>query len=285
MTENTRARMLPHEQSPDGAFRSYLHWDVAPIVDWNCFTTALALRHGARFLSPAAREKALTFLLRCRHSDGAFGFWPPGGQPSLIRDILPSDCDDSAITAIELARGGRWVRRDLRQLVLDVLVRRRLLHFDAPAPPWLRRGVFLTWLSPDSRNPLVDCCANVNVAALLAFADMTHVPGYAAVCEMVEAGLIWAGDDKARARALTPYYPEPVELRYALEHAVRCGAHALEESSRRIRRAPWAHLDPRPDAPLCGSAYGGVFWTAPVVQFMRASPRRPRAAVGSVLQV
>jgi hypothetical protein len=273
MIQPAIAQVRGSEQSAQGAIRSRLHWGDRTLDDWNCFTTALALRHGSSLLCRQAREMAFDFLLGCRHSDGAFGFWPPDGQPSFIRERLSSDCDDSAIAAMELARAGRWSDRELRRLILEVLVRRRLPRFDDPRPPWLRPGVFLTWLAPDSSNMIVDCCANANVAALLAFVGMTHLPGYADACEMIEAGLRWAGNDKAKARALCPYYPEPVELRYALEHAVACGARALEASSRLAARADWAQVGPVSDLAICGSSYGGVFWTAPVLQGIRSAQR------------
>src|SRR5262249_22055565 len=92
----TEADPMILDQSTDGAFRSRLHWGDRTFDDWNCFTTALALRHGGGLLDRPVRERALDFLLRCRHPDGAFGFWPAEGRPALIRERVPSDCDDSA---------------------------------------------------------------------------------------------------------------------------------------------------------------------------------------------
>ena len=257
------------QQSENGAFRSLLHWEDASYEDWNCFTTGLVLRHARGELDSAVRERAFDFLLQCRRPGGAFGFWPIDKQPSVIRETLPPDCDDSSIAAIELALGGRWGRSEIRQLVFETIVKNRLPCFDEPAPPWLRPGVFLTWLGPDSRNRTVDCCANANVIALLAFGELTHVPGYAEACQMIEAGIRWAGDDPVRARSLTPYYPDPGELRYAIDHAVKCGSQALEESHRLLRHTTWARLRPRANVPICSNAYGGAFWTSPVLQSAR----------------
>jgi hypothetical protein len=137
--------------------------------------------------------------------------------------------------------------------------------------------VFLTWLDTDDGRTTVDCCANANVVALLAFIGLTEAPGYAAACRMIEDGIRWAGDDWKRARVLTPYYPHPGELRYAVEHAIQCGSRALAEAGFLLQRAEWAQIHPCPWSPICGSAYGGVFWTSPVLQAVRRFQRQWRS--------
>src|SRR4029450_7657295 len=97
-------------------------------------------------------------------------------------------------------------------------------------PPWVAPGSFLTWLAPAPASPgaprvanPVDCCVNANVAALLAFLDATHLPGYDAAVATVRQGLEWAGEDPVRRSALTPFYPDPRSLAEALGHAVESG--------------------------------------------------------------
>jgi hypothetical protein len=111
------------------------------------------------------------------------------------------------------------------------------------------------------------------VVALLAYADMTHLPGYREACGMIEKAILWAGDSWFHARSIVPFYPHPVELRYAVEHAVECGAELLQPSLKRLRECWWAADEI--DGPsvmerfICGSAYSGVVWTSRVVQIVR----------------
>jgi len=262
-------RLIAAEQDARGAFRSILHWGDRVSDDWNCFATALVLRHLPA--APAsAREKALDFLVRCERTDGSFGFWPTDEQPACIRARLSPDSDDSAIAAVELARANRIGRPELRALACRVFVGRRLGTLTYPAPPWLRPGVFLTWLDSRERDTMVDCCANANVVALLAYADLRSAPGYDEACRMIDDGIRWAGDDAVRARSLTPYYSCPRELRYAVQHAVQCGAVELAASLRLLDRLRWAGAPGTALTPICSSSCGSVWWTSPLLHDIRS---------------
>lgn len=275
------AALLQKEQSNNGAILSWSHWGDRMYPDWNGFTTALVLRALRHIpISNVAvsyiREHALDFLLTCEEPErpGSFRFWPVSMQPDWIKLAPPADADDTAVYALELARHGRLGQSELRQIACCVLVPHRLRHVETPSPPWLRPGVFLTWLWLDKGSAnIVDCCVNANVVALLAYAGMTHLPGYQEACDMIEKAILWAGGSWPRARSIAPFYPHPVELRYAVEHAVECGAKLLRPSLQRLRECSWEvdKIDELSvmERPICGSAYRGVFWTSRNVQIAR----------------
>ena len=264
-------------QSPTGAFLSTVNIRGRSYPDWNSFTTAQVLRalNGAVESTDLAtlRERALNFLLRCESPvlPGAFSFWPKGFHPSWIYE-LPEDADDTAVIGIELARQGCLDRKTLCKIACKVLVSHRLRRIHSPAPPWLRPGVFLTWLRQGPRPNVVDCCVNANVAAFLAYAGLQHLPGFQEACEMIEAGIRWAGSSWSRARSLVPFYPHPIELFYAVAHAVQCGAEPLAMSLDLMHGLEWATEEKdtlRDDRPICGSAYGHIIWTSSVLQTAR----------------
>lgn len=275
--------MLGEIQSADGAFPSTVHWEERRHQDWNGFMTALVLR--ALHNLPASnalqriRERALGFLLKCQVADppGAFGFWPAGAQPPWISETLPPDADDTAVYVIELARHGYLDQPAMLRIACLALVPYRLREVDQPGPPWLRPGVFFTWLRRDGRANIVDCCANANVVALLAYAGLFHMPGYREACAMIEAGIQWANDSWARARSLSPFYAHPIELLYAVEHAVQCGAESLAPSLSLLRNQRWAMEagdgSVATDRPICSNAYGRVFWTSAAAQIARSISR------------
>jgi hypothetical protein len=268
-------------QDDDGCFPSSIrHRDGRTTPDRNGFVTALvlrSLRHAPRssdWWSLTAR--ALTWLERCRSSSlaGAFCFWPEAARPSWAAAV-PPDADDTAVTTTELLRHGRLGRAVALRTVCRVLVPHRVEGVDRGGrPPWVAPGSFLTWLAqatpgaPHVANP-VDCCVNTNVAALLAFLDATHLPGYDAAVATVRQGLEWAGEHPVRLSALTPFYPDPRSLAEALEHAVECGTEPLREA--------WQHAStlspPRTtEPPGCfRSAYGGTVWYATALDLARSA--------------
>src|SRR5712691_9116395 len=284
MTASEMIAAICEGRSDEGAFRSISHWGDRRRPDWNGFTTALVLRAlrgvPASVALTRVRERGLDFLLKCESPDrpGAFSFWPKAAPPDWIRDAPPEDADDTSVCGVELARHGRLDRRALCQIACTVLIPHRLRGVDAPAPPWLRPGVFLTWLRPDKRAHVVDCCVNANVVALLAYAGLGHLPGFCEAGAMIEAGVRWAADSWARARSLVPFYPHPVELRYAVEHAVECGAEMLIPSLMALRERWWAAEGEEDsvvtEQPICSSAYGGVVWTSDVLQIARKFVRQ-----------
>lgn len=283
MNTDELVNQLSEIQSAAGAFPSTVDWEEHRYQDWNGFTTALVLRSLDRApdsaLIESIRERAVSFLLKCADPDlpGAFRFWPAGAQPDWIREPLPADADDTAIYALELARRGALDHQAMLRIACLALVPHRSRKVGWPNPPWLRAGAFTTWLRRDAKAEIVDCCANANVAAFLAYAGLTRLPGFSEACAMIEAGIQWAGDSDERARSLSPFYARPVELRYAIENAVRCGTELLARSLALLRDQSWAWEfddDLSTDRPICRNAYGRVVWRSEAVWIARRLERR-----------
>lgn len=262
-------------QADNGAFISFVTSSGRTREDLNGCITALVVRalgHGP--LPPtlhAARGRALDYLEGCERSaaPGSYGFWPEGKRPPWAPD-LPPDADDTALIALELFRAQRRSREALRRVALLTLLRFRVREWESGGDPaWVRPGVFRTWLADRRGNP-VDCVANVNVAALLAVAGLTHIAAYRAVVSMVTAA-VGTADAAARTRVtrLAPFYAHPIELRSALDHAVASGASELAPCLEQV--AGWCVDAADADAhrPVCCSAYGGRVWTAPILQRLR----------------
>jgi hypothetical protein len=285
VTPEQCVQMVLEGQSGDGAFLSYVRFGERTEPDWNGFTTALVTRALARVPSlrslSQARTRALDFLQCCESPDrvGAFGFWPRLRRPAWGVGMT-EDADDTAVIALELFRHGRLSLQNIRRIVCKVLFPFRLCSLPEPLPPWVGQGVFLTWLHSEVLPNPVDCCVNANVIALMAGAGLTHLPGYAEACAMIQEGIRWARRSWVRARALVPFYPDPRELYYALHHAVEWGAEPCAPALQLLREFP-----PRgePDmlsaqSPIFGSSDGSVVWTSPVLAAARRLGNRYQQA-------
>jgi hypothetical protein len=237
-------------QTASGAFTSTMVENGDARDDENGFVTAQVLKalgpHTADPRLTPATERALDFLTSCEDpkNPGVYRFWTD--------------------TSLDVAA--------LRATVLRGLFGHRVsAHTDPPAS-WVRAGAFWTWLDDDFGYNVVDCTVNANVAALLAVAGLTHLPCYEAVCTMIEAGLAAAGDNEHHARLLSPYYPHPCELLFAVEAAVAGGAHDLRPSLAALCK--WAR--PVDDSqPVFSSAYGRVRWHVPLLHHIRAARAEP----------
>lgn len=267
-------------QRPSGAFASVAHPPCGPRPDENAFVTALVLIHLCA-LPPfpkvaAAIERASDFLLQCQHPrrPGAFCFYPPAATPDWLGTGLGPDADDTALAALALYRAGRWQRNALRRVVQKVLAP-YLIGRRPPGPPWFRAGVYPTWLDAGRlRNP-IDVCVNLNVATLLHEAGCHGSPAQAAMIDMAGAALDWAGDSPERARQLVPYYPDPAELRFALERAASAGVPGAAPLLARAGEHAWSS-SANADAPVCGGCGGLTVWTSPCLQAIRALGRLSR---------
>jgi hypothetical protein len=227
----------------------------------------------------------------------AYGFWPAKARPSWATQV-PADADDTAIMAVELARYGRLNQRDLLQIICRILLKHRVTHHSPISPQWIVPGSFLTWLTDDfQRANVIDCCVNANVLGLMAFANATHLPGYQEACRLIESGLDWAGDSLPKLRSLIPFYPRLHEFYCAVQHAVECGAIALQPALERLKMAvnldiPYLKYTKNqsiqeapvytckrsqkginivPDYPVCSSAYHTVVWHCPALAIVHQS--------------
>jgi hypothetical protein len=273
-------------QSDAGAFASEVHFENEIRGDWNGFVTALVLRALAP-LPPSvewlhARERALDFLESCesRERRGHFGFWPRSAWPSWA-PRLTEDADDTAVLTLELLRGRRIEIGKARAVVEDVLVKHRLSSTSSQQRnPWELAGVFLTWLTNSSGYNPIDCCANANVLALMAFAGLTDSPGYREASAMVRNAIRYLSKYRDRARLLTPYYPDPMELLFAIQNAVGCGAFTLQTCSASLEKLICKQIDSdsrQPShAPVFSSSDLSLVWISEALssaRYLRAQLR------------
>jgi len=258
-------------QAANGAFRSFVASGGRVLEDHNACITSLAVRAIGHGPQPRplhdARTRALDYLERCERSTapGTYGFWGENDRPAWAPN-LPADADDTSLIALELFRSKRRSLDWLRRVALLTLLRFRVGEAE-DHPAWVRAGVFRTWLADRRPNP-VDCVVNVNVAALLAVAGLTHLAAYRAVLSMLESALETA-DGPAQVARLSPFYAHPIELRWALTHAVASGAYELQPALDGVRRCGIDGTGPIGDRPICCSAYGVRRWSAPVLQLLR----------------
>ena len=268
------------EQYSNGAFRSTVFLHDRKLDDYNGFVTAQVLRAISTRLEPQSpvMSRALDFLERCAYPmpQGSFGFWPREKVPAWMPAPLPPDADDTAVIALELGRAGRRTMAELREIACNALVTCRAGRLPAPRPPWIREGVFLTWLRPGPGN-VVDCVVNANVIALLAFCGLWRVPGFEQAVTLIENALDWAGPSLERAQTITPFYPDPSELLHAVRQAVSCGAVQLLDAQEKLERLPWGQSRSGAEVVACGSAYGEIQWHSELLGQLRWPPARMSA--------
>jgi hypothetical protein len=184
---------------------------------------------------------------------------------------LPPDTDDTALCAPLLVRYGRRPEAFLSEVVERVLDPFRLHYVAEGSEPWHRVGVYLTWLRERYPRNVVDCCVNVNVLALLQHSKLADAPSVAAIVDMVDAGIRYAGPLAARARMLSPWYPHPHELVRAVERAVSAGVDRLGPALSKMRSTPWGNVGGRSaHTPICGSRDGRIVWTCEALQELRS---------------
>lgn len=90
--------------------------------------------------------------------------------------------------------------------------------------------------------------------------------------ERVFYGLEWAGDSIERASMLSPWYPHPIELYFAVIRAVGNGVCELESAVSVLRDLAWVKSFDLAGAhaiPVCGSVDRRFVWTSEVLQSAR----------------
>jgi hypothetical protein len=267
-------------QSESGAFHSRVYFRSGSEDDWNGFTTALVLRELAPLpMSDAltqARERALDFLERCESRDrpGCFAFWPRDRWPTWIVSF-PEDADDTSVMVSELLRHGRLTIEQAQEIVNAVLVSNRLANSVKPLhSPWLRPGVFLTWLAQDARDNPVDCCVNANAVGVMAQLQLDGAPGYQEACEMLIDAATWAEGSWERVSLLSPFYPHSFELIRAVQHAIELGAKPLTAALEKLQglaREPVPEnslLDSHP--PVFSTGDRTMIWTSDAISYARS---------------
>lgn len=230
--------------------------------DNNGFVTALATR-ASRLAGRDVPGQWLDLLESCRVGEVGFSFWPRGEAPKWAPPLVP-DADDSSVMAVELWRAGRIGREEARRIACRGVAAFRAQRV-AHGPEWIRPGMFAVWQRPGITRQLVDCTAATNALALLAATDLLEVAGVAETVAAVSAGVAWASGDALRLSSLSPFYPEPDELRRAVAHAVGEGCELLVD----VAAALGEPSSPDPDATVCSSPYGLVTWHSPQLQAIR----------------
>lgn len=280
ISKNELVDIICGSQSASGAFKSKVHLPFGDFDDDNAFLTALVLRHtrktGIMEELPDVTRRAHTFLRRCESDivPGVFGFWPDDGYPAWMKKTrLYKDADDSAITALEFVRGGIEEMGYLENVAKNALARCRFFSSQLDGSDWRRSGVFLTWLSQDARPNPVDCCVNTNVIAMLSYCGLEDMPGYREACEMITDAIQRSGGEEKKVAELVPYYPHPIELFYALQHAVETGVSGLRAGLEYLAPLPWVRrcleYSPGQLLPMCANPEGTIYWTSEAVRAAR----------------
>lgn len=270
-------------QRPTGEFASMVYLPFGELQDSNCFVTALVLRELSLLRKNASQKDSSSIEDMCRRACGylirsgypvyqnSYSFYPHHRHPFWMRSPLYPDADDTAIIALELVRHGYKSPETIHYIAeryFDVYraVGKFTCHMNKD---WHREGVFLTWFTKaDIPNP-IDCCVNANVVAMLAANDLKQQDGYFQAIGMIKDAVDWASQDEIRLRDLTPYYPCPLELYYAVAHAVESGADELL-TTRNALSFVLDTVDVNNLVPqLCSSVNSHIFWKAEVIYKIR----------------
>jgi len=269
-------------QSESGAIISYVERGGERRLDQNNFITALWLRElrmrGLDQLSIFDKPQALAldYLENSAStvSDNAqtYGFWSEQLRPEWLARI-PDDIDDTAIVNNELLLAGRisskTLKRNFYHILNSVRVPKHSVYNSIYRPSWVSPGCYYTWLpSTHSQENIIDVCANTNVVALLAKLNAKTAPGYQAACETIFNAIKWATKNVSRLPAITPYYPSPFELFFALEHAIQCGAHELI-ASHELLRSLLEDACIKPTSAICSSVFGNTVWSCDAIDGIR----------------
>lgn len=279
-TIQTDLEQVVASQLPSGAFPSTVHFADRHVADENGFVTALVLNELSRFDEDAlvrqAIERGLEFLVRCEvpGRDGHFCFYPIDAHPVWMTTRLRPDADDTALFAVLLARYGRRPQSFLAEVVNTVLSPFQMLYLSERSKPWYRCPVYFTWLDERLWPNDIDCCVNVNVLTLI-HRSGTVAAGRPEIVAMIHRALDWAGESIERATILSPWYPHPIELYYAVNRAVRSGVEELQSAAAVLRDLAWVKGYRRAgitETPICGSADRRFVWTSEVLQLARQLP-------------
>lgn len=264
-------------QSESGAIISHVEVGNKSLLDQNNFITALWLRElRMRCLEQFAvfdkpKASALNYLEGSASSSSefahAYGFWAERFEPKWALGIT-TDIDDTAIVNHELLLAGRISSKQIKRDIYHILNSVRVPKSTTSRPCWVSPGSYYTWFPRPSHKNIVDVCANTNVVALLASMNAKTAPGYQAACETIRNSIKWAANNFARLSAITPYYPSPFELLFAMEHAIQCGANELLPA-REILAQILSDSGLEPVSVICSAAYSKNVWRCEAINALR----------------
>jgi hypothetical protein len=270
-------------QSPNGAFPSYVHIGERVIKDENCFVTALVLLHLLDYSAVlqdkklfSAIDRGLDFIEACEQpgEKGSFCFYPYTIQSQRLDIFINPDLDDSSLALLVLLKGKRRSEEEVLTAIKKVIEPNRLLGISGHQGQWIAPGSFLTWINTPISFNTIDCCVNCNIVSLYTYLNLkTHDSYKAAVATINRATTLYSADISSMRR-IAPFYPDPVELLFALDRAVKAGAEELQNALNHWKKkhSKGCYLKNKTDTSqyICCHESGKPVWSSPVLQKIRA---------------
>ena len=281
----SRAEFLPllRLQTDSGAFPSTVETGAGEVTDETCFVTAsvtLILQDLARAAPGepgllAAISHALGFIESCEDParPGAFHFYAQCSGARCFVEGLPADADDTALAWLVLMRAGMRSPAEAARVLPSLLDAAAVTARRRGDAPWMRRGLWRTWLDADLPENPADLCVNANILACLAAAGLGAGRPCRRAADVIATVCRNHVPTRLAMRGLAPYYAHPAEIDIALRRAIRLGVPALLPARNAL--APY-FLD-RDDAaqgrparrPLYCNSHGRPVWRAPALQLAR----------------
>lgn len=273
---------LLQQQSVHGGFPSQVETRVGFMTDENCFVTASVLfellQVAERNPSPAltqAIERGIHFIESCEMpgQPGHFRFYPYHDCTPRLPIALNPDLDDAALALIVLHKAGRRSKAVIAGLIQTFFEPNKIVHLTGKEPPWVKPGIYRTWINQKAVGNAADCCVNLNILGLYALAGAATGSTAQAIMQAVKHALELFGTGTAAMRRVAPYYAHAAELFYCMQRATRLGASQLEAVLAALRDAIILQHGEQsfllPQRPVCCDAQGSPIWISPALQQAR----------------
>ena len=255
---------IREQQSKAGSFKSQVCMKDTVYEDYNGFVSALILRELIEqdtCLYEQSIDLARRYLAHYEAHNGFQGyrFWTLESWPRWAPE-LPADSDDTSVIALELAKSGYITIPELAGMIEASLLRCQIkthTHF----PVWVRKGAFRTWIDDRKPGNPVDCCVNINILALFAFANFKDITGYQEIIAMLYDAFEWSGESQEKFRSLALFYPDLKMFVYTIDNAIACGCSELEELKHLIQKKPfWPDMLDGNPIDICSNANRKYIW-------------------------
>lgn len=256
-------------QTASGAFPSTVDGGAVRLADETCFVTSsvvlllLDISNSIGKLPDLDRAiaRGLAFIERCADPDlpGAFRFYPRRAQGFQVRHDLPPDADDTALAWMALVGAGSRSAQQAADAVEPLFDRIRIRARSRGDAPWVRTGVYRTWLDGSLAVNPADLCVNANILACRAIAGLPRLPEVVETLRSTRRA--WTATP-GNLRVLAPYYAHPDEVEIAIARAVRTGAMPQDGLSATPEPAP-------DDQPLYCNSHGRPIWRSPALHRAR----------------
>jgi hypothetical protein len=260
-------------QTKYGAFTSVVKMKDETIAeDENMFITALVLfellLHEKTPELVKAISRAVDFIEACetQRNTGIFTFYPDKLPSSKLHIPLYADADDSALAILILVHTGRRTREWAQSILAGVFENNRILYTNSH-PPWVKRGIFKTWINDDYDNP-ADSCVNINILALYAYLELNHTDVYKIALNTVKHALTSTALDPLHMRQLAPFYAHPCEVYESIKRAVYFGVNELVTELNVFQHME-SHRTDDTLRPVCCNYWGQPLWFSSVLAAAR----------------